>query len=112
MGLSNTVRGQIRQAERVDGEILRTIVRDQLPDTLSLAELELDRYQVTRPPVAEPVWAWVRYGTEAVRVKAEIVGWTDKACAVRWEVPKVGIHKCWVWIGAVEDRSRRPRPGE
>ncbi len=104
MGIATNPRGQLRQAQRVDGEILRMVAGDKTPDTLTPAELELDRYPVTRPARAEPVWAWVHYGSHAVRVEAELVGWTEKAGAVRWEVPKTGIHKAWVWLPALEKR--------
>lgn len=106
MGFATGPRGQLRQAQRVDGEILRMVARDLQPDTLTTAELELDRYPVTRPTRAEPVWVWIHYGSHAVRVEAEICAWTERSAAVRWLVPKVGVHRCWVWLGAIEPREQ------
>jgi hypothetical protein len=108
MGIATNPRGRLRQAQRVDGEILRMVAGDLMPDSLTPAELELDVNPVTRPARAEPAWAWVHYGGHAVRVEAEIVGWTADACAVRWEVPKLGVHRAWVWKQACRERI----PGE
>lgn len=104
MGISTTVRGQGRQARTVDGEILRMLARSGTPASLSVAELALDTRDVTRPAHAIPVWAWVRYDGTPVRVQAELCGWTSHACAVRWSVPGLGVHRAWVFVGAVEER--------
>lgn len=110
MGLATNARGQLRQAQRVDGEILRMVAGNLLPESLTAAELQLDRNPVTRPAFAEPVWAWVHYGSRSVRVEAELCAWTDRAGAVRFIVPKVGVQRCWVWLGAVEARPQEPAP--
>ena len=112
MGLATNARGQLRQAQRVDAEILRMLAGTLQPDSLTPQELGLERNPVTRPARAEPVWAWVHYGSRSVRVEAELAGWTSAAGAIRWEVSKVGIHRAWVWLNAIEPRPQRPGPGE
>ena len=108
MGIATNARGQLRQAQRVDGEILRMIAGDRVPGTLTAAEVDHDHNPITRPKVAEPVWVWVHYGDRAIRVEAELVGWTDRCGAVRWMVPGLGVHRSWVWLGAVEARPQLP----
>lgn len=105
MGLSSSVRGQQRQAARVDGEILRSLAQAAAVVSLTEIELELHKRPVTRLPLAEPVFAWIRYGDRATRVEAEIVAHTDRAAAVRWVVPGVGVDRAWVWLSAVESRG-------
>ena len=81
------------------------------PDTLTPAELELDREPLTRAPTPRPVRAWVRYGSVSLSVDAEAVAWTEHAVAVKWEAPGGVEHHAWVWASAVRPRSNRSRPG-
>ena len=104
MGISNTPRGRARQARTIDGEILRMMAQGGPLVSLTPDELELDVRPVTRPPVALPVWAWVRFGDRPVRVEAEVVGWTERAAALRFVVPREGLYRCWVWASAVQER--------
>lgn len=108
LGIATTPRGRARQSARVDGEILRMLARDTEPTGLTDAELELQRYAITRPPIAEPAWAWVRYGAIPIRVEAEVCAWTEKAGAARWVVPGKGVDRAWLWLGSLEPRSIEP----
>lgn len=78
------------------------VMRDGQPSTLEPVELQLDRLPLTRTPVPEMVMVWVHYGNSALRLQAELVAWTPRACAVRWKTPAGDIHKAWVWASAVE----------
>jgi hypothetical protein len=83
---------------RADG----IIMRDYEPVSLAKQELELDTQPLTRTPVPIAVQAWVHYRTIAIRVEAELVVWTPRACAIRWKTPAGGEHQAWVWANAVE----------
>lgn len=111
MGIATTERGRARQADRVGNEILRMIASKAPPATLTEAELEFDKYPVTKPATARPVWAWVRYGAIPIRVEAELCAWTSAHAAVRWRVPGVGVHRSWIWANAVQLRETTI-PGE
>jgi len=111
MGIATTPRGRARQAERVGNEILRGLASKARPDTLTESELEFDKYPVTRPATARPVWVWVRYGAIPIRVEGELCAWTDAHAAVRWRVPGIGIHRAWVWGNAIQIRESNI-PGE
>jgi hypothetical protein len=53
-----------------------------------------------------PVWAWVRFPTYDVRVKAFARSWTIDAVLVEWA--QFGQHsEAWVWRSAVKHRSLR-----
>jgi hypothetical protein len=108
MGITTTAHGQSRQSHRVDDEILRMIARDRTPSTLTPEEYDDDR--LTRLKVAEPCWAWVHYGDQAVRVKAEVLAYGPRAGAVRWRVPGGPVHRAWLWLNALEPRE--PDQGE
>lgn len=79
-------------------------MRGKSPETLAPVELELDQVPLTRPPVARPVRAWVRYDGIPILVDAEAVAWTDYVVAVKWIGPE-GQQRAWVWASAV--RARR-----
>lgn len=72
------------------------------PSSLTPAELELDRLPLTRTPKPQRVKVWVHYGEVALRIDAELVAWTPRACAVRWRTEAGEEHKAWVWGSAVE----------
>ena len=78
------------------------VMRDHKPSSLTDIELELDRLPVTRTPVPEKVRVWVRYRDVAMRIEAELVAWTPRACAVRWRTLGGEEHRAWVWASAVE----------
>lgn len=88
-----------RMSERAD----EVIMRDQRPEGLKSAELELDKYALTIPPTPVPVVVWVRYGGVPLRLQAEAVKWTEKVVACQWETPS-GLHKAWLWASAVDRR--------
>lgn len=87
-----------RMSERID----ETVMRDHEPFTLTPAELELDRLPLTRTPTPETVKVWIRYGTHPLKLEAQLVAWTPRACAVRWTTPAGDEHRAWVWASAVE----------
>jgi hypothetical protein len=87
--------------KRMDEKILERVMAEQQPTSLTNRELELDIQPLTRTPVPEPVLAWVRYGDTAIKVDAQLVAWTPRAVAVRWDTPG-GEHKAWLWSSAVE----------
>ena len=95
-----------RYAESIDHRMHENvnamIMRDQKPSSLSDAELELDRLPITRTPTPEIVKVWVRYREVAMRIDAEVVAWTPRACAVRWKTQTGEEHRAWVWASAVE----------
>jgi len=74
------------------------------PETLTPAEIALDREPCTRPPEPVPVLAWVRYRSSAVLVAGDMVAWTGRASAIRWLTVDGEEHRAWVWSGAVRER--------
>ena len=100
-----------RYAESIDGrmheDVNAMIMRDRAPSSLTDQELELDRLPITRTPVPEKVKAWVRYGDVALKIKADLVAWTPRACAVRWNTQAGVEHRAWVWASAVEKTASR-----
>lgn len=68
--------------------------------SLTDAELELDREPVTIAPQPRPVRAWVRFGSTAVRVDAEACRWTERAVGIRFSVGDREL-RAWVWSSAV-----------
>ena len=97
----------VHRQRRIHESVNAVIMRDQTPSSLSDQELGLDRLPITRTPVPEKVKAWVRYGEVALRIDAELVAWTSRACAVRWKTQAGVAHRAWVWASAVEKVSPR-----
>ena len=87
----------------MDARIEQSIMRDSQPESLTPAELQLDKEPLTRTPVARPVKVWVRYGVVPLLIDAEAVAWTEHAVAVRWKSPD-GEHRAWVWASAIQPR--------
>ena len=83
---------------RADG----IVMRDYEPVSLAKQELELDTEPLTRMPVPIAVQAWLHYRTIVIRVEAELVVWTPRACAIRRKSPASVEHRAWVWANAVE----------
>ena len=100
LGTNKRYAGSIdrRQQERS----IEALMLGTQPSTLAGVELELDRLPLTRTPKPQTVKVWVHYGDTAVRVEAELVAWTPRACAVRWETAHGESHRAWVWASAVE----------
>ena len=105
MGTSKRYAAHIdaRMGEKID----QAVMRDRQPETLTDLELELQMEPLTRTPKPMPVYAWVRYGSTGMRVKARAVAWTNRAVAVEWEAPG-GMHRAWVWASAVDQRTDSP----
>lgn len=97
-----------RYAHVVDAQmnerILERAAQTGKLQTLSAAELELDRLAVTIDPIPKPVKAWVRFGETPVLVDAEACRWTSRAVGLRFHV-RGREHRCWVWMGAIVDDS-------
>lgn len=90
--------------QRMDARIVERIAREGGPlQSLSNAELELDRLPWTRDPKPKPVRAWVRFGPTPVLVDAEVCGWTEHAVAVRFTIAG-NEFRAWVWASAVRER--------
>jgi hypothetical protein len=88
----------------MSANIDETIMRGE-PFCLTNDELELDVQPLTRTPVAMPAVAWVRYGSVAMKIRVEVVAWTNRAVAIRWKNPEGETHKAWVWASAVEHEA-------
>lgn len=88
----------------MDERVNEMITRSGPLQSLSKAELDLEREPLTRAPVARPVRAWVRYGSAPLEVDAELVAWTARACAVRWRIGETD-YRAWVWSSAVTVRA-------
>jgi hypothetical protein len=85
----------------VDARILDRIAAAVGPlQSLTDAELELDREPVTIAPRPQAVRAWVRFGPTAVRVDAEACRWTERAVGIRFTVGGREL-RAWVWSSAV-----------
>lgn len=69
--------------------------------SLSEAELALDRHPLTVDPQPKPVRAWVRFGATPVLVDAVAARWTPRAVGIRFAVAG-HEHRAWVWSSAVE----------
>ena len=95
-----------RYANRVDRQqhdhVNEMIMRGSTPASLTAPELELDRLPLTRTPVPERVKVWIHYRDAAIRIDADLVAWTPRACAVRWTTSGGEQHRAWVWASAVE----------
>ena len=105
-GASGIVGTNKRYAAQVDARMSQRIgeqiMDESEPLSLRNEELELKRLPLTRTPIPVKVKAWVHYPLGAVRVDAEMIAWTPRACAIRWMTPKGRAHKAWVWASAVE----------
>ena len=77
------------------------IVAEGTPESLTDAELDLAHEPLVRSPVDRPVIAWVRYGRQAVRVRAIARSWTVRAVAIKWRTPAGAEHRAWVWSDAI-----------
>lgn len=85
----------------MDVRILERAALNGKLQTLSAAELELDRHPVTIDPQPEKVKAWVRFGDTPVLVDALAERWTPRAMGIRFQVAGKDV-RTWVWASAVE----------
>ena len=86
---------------KMDERILERVARSGKLDTLTNAELQLDRLPMTTDPTPKVVSAWVRFGGTPVRVAADACMWTSQAVAIRF-LAGGREYRCWVWRGAIE----------
>ncbi|HQA78342.1 MAG TPA: hypothetical protein PLL50_08320 [Propionicimonas sp.] len=85
----------------MDARLLDRIAATAGPlQSLTAAELELNREPVTIAPRPQQVRAWVRFGPTAVRVDAEACRWTDRAVGIRFKIGDREL-RAWVWSSAV-----------
>lgn len=88
----------------MDARILERVAREGELQSLTHAELELDRLPITIDPHPQGCKAWVRFGASAVRVDALIDRWTPRAIGIRFDVAGREA-RTWVWASAVERTS-------
>ncbi|MHA7292904.1 hypothetical protein [Arthrobacter sp. HLT1-21] len=82
----------------IDGWVMR-----EEPMMLTAAELDLDRNPSHDFPEPRRVYAWIRYPSRAIQVKAHAVAWTRTAVKIRFVEPKVQTQReGWVWTNAVK----------
>lgn len=86
---------------RMDTRILERAAAAGPLQTLSDAELALDRHPLTVDPMPRPVKAWVRFGATPVQVDALAARWTPRAVGIRFTVGGREM-RAWVWASAVE----------
>lgn len=89
----------------MDARILDRIAATAGPlQSLTDAELELDREPLTISPQPHPVRAWVRFGSTAIRVDAEACRWTERAVGIRFNAGGREL-RAWVWSSAVTPKQ-------
>ena len=89
----------------MDARILDRIAATAGPlQSLTDAELELDREPLTISPQPHPVRAWVRFGSTAIRVDAEACRWTERAVGIRFNAGGREL-RAWVWSSAVTQKQ-------
>jgi hypothetical protein len=108
---SNKPHSVSRVDARAIAKTFAAAMRDEQPVTLTGPELALHRETRSIPAQPVPVFAWIRYGAQAVLVGALMVEWTDAACQLRWLTPSGMEHTAWVWRGAVRVRKPEEDPG-
>lgn len=87
--------------KRMDERILERLAAGGELQTLSAAELELDRLPLTVDPQPKPVRAWVRFGSTATVVHAVAARWTPRAVGIQFDVAGKSM-RTWVWASAVD----------
>jgi hypothetical protein len=87
----------------MDARIAEPTTRGKQPETLTPAEIELEKEPLTRTPIARPAKAWLRYEGVPLLIDVEVVAWTEHAVAIRWHAPE-GEHRAWVWASAIRPR--------
>lgn len=88
---------------RMNERVLQVIARDAKLQTLTPLELRLDEVPLTVDPrPRRKVRAWVRFGDTPVQVDAIAARWTPDAVGIVFTI-EGREHRCWVWVGAVED---------
>lgn len=96
-----------RYADKIDRQmdvkILDSIASKGGLQSLSAAEVALDREQLTIDPNPnpKPVKAWVRFYSVPVQVHAYAHRWTSRAVGIRFRAGGKD-HTAWVWSSVVE----------
>lgn len=89
-----------RMSERIRMQELERLAAEYPLQSLTPAELGLDREPLTRDPQPrQRVRAWVRFGPSAIDVDAVVHVWTERAIGIAFVVGETQ-HKCWVWSNA------------
>ena len=89
----------------MDARILDRIVATAGPlQSLTDAEIELDKEPLTISPQPHPVRAWVRFGSTAIRVDAAPCRWTERAVGIRFSAGGREF-RAWVWSSAVTHKQ-------
>lgn len=84
----------------MDARILARTAASGPLQSLTEAELQLDKEPLTRDPKPKPVRAWVRFGPTPALVDAEACSWTANAVAIRFTIGEKQ-YRAWVWASAV-----------
>ncbi|WP_024476408.1 hypothetical protein [Arthrobacter sp. CAL618] len=85
----------------LDGWIEELVMREE-PVMLTEAELDLPSNPVHEFPAPRRVHVWIRYPSQAYRVKGHAKAWTKTAVKVSFFEPGIKIQReGWVWVGAV-----------
>lgn len=98
-----------RYAHHFDG-LMDARILDRIAATagalqsLTDAELELDREPRTITPHPHPVRAWVRFGSTAIQVDAEACRWTERAVGIRFKAAGREF-RAWVRSSAVTQKQ-------
>jgi hypothetical protein len=91
----------------MDQHLTELLVRP-LPVSLSLEELDLEHFPVTKAPEPIPVVAWARFPEQVARVRAQAVAWTSRAVQIEWVSTSGVPMTAWVWASAVDRISALP----
>lgn len=83
-----------------DARILERVSHDGPLQSLTPAELELNRYPLTIDPRPSKGLAWVRFGDTPISVVVDVVRWTPRAVGIRFMVGEREM-RTWVWSSAV-----------
>lgn len=80
---------------------IREAARSGPLQSLTKRELALDAQPLTIYPQShQKVLAWVRFGSEAIRVEAELLRSTPLAAGIQFTAHEQTF-RCWVWGNAV-----------
>lgn len=87
--------------------ILATIAAKGGLQSLTPAEIALDREQLTIDPEPKPIRAWVHFYEVAIQVHAYAHRWTSRAVGIKFRAGGKE-YATWVWSSAVESDDPSP----
>lgn len=86
---------------RSQHEVILAAAKRGTLQTLTERELDVREQPVTIYPRPATVRAWVRFGSEAVRVEAKVMRSTPLAAGIEFRAGDQTF-RCWVWGNAVQ----------